>query len=98
LGEALPAHRHNEFERLANRTCEILYVVSGSVHADIYSEELELTAEIVIKQNELLVCLSGGHGYKILENNTRVLEIKNGPYFGSDIDRTRFVSQCTMEV
>ena len=33
---------------------------------------------------------SRGEGYKILEEGTKVLEIKNGPYLGAEIDRGRF--------
>ena len=36
-----------------------------------------------------MICLEGGHGYEILEDNTRVLEIKNGPYPGPEKDRRR---------
>ena len=33
--------------------------------------------------------LRGGHGYEILEDGTQVLEVKNGPYLGPDVDRRR---------
>ena len=34
----------------------------------------------------LLEC---GHGYTILSDDTKVIEIKNGPYLGADVDRRR---------
>ena len=33
--------------------------------------------------------LRGAHGYDILENGTQVLEVKNGPYVGAELDRKR---------
>lgn len=43
----------------------------------------------VVKAGDILILLECGHGYKILEDNTKVLEIKNGPYLGADVDRRR---------
>ena len=40
--------------------------------------------------DEAMALLRHGHGYEILENDTRVLEIKNGPYPGAERDRVRF--------
>jgi hypothetical protein len=37
-----------------------------------------------------MVMLKGGHGYDILENNTQVLEVKNGPFTSVEKDRERF--------
>jgi hypothetical protein len=36
-----------------------------------------------------MVLLAGGHGYEILEDNTKILEVKNGPYLGASEDRKR---------
>jgi len=85
----LPAHTHNVFERTAFRTQEVVYVVSGSILAQLYDEDELLIAERMMREGELLVCLNGGHGYTILEKDSRVLEIKNGPYLGPDLDRRR---------
>jgi hypothetical protein len=34
--------------------------------------------------------MNGGHDYTILEDDTRILEIKNGPFLGREIDKTLF--------
>ena len=44
---------------------------------------------LIVKQGELLILLESGHGYSILEEDTTVLEVKNGPYLGAEIDRRR---------
>ena len=50
----------------------------------------ELVDTVRVNQGEILVLLESGHGYKILEDDTTVLEVKNGPYFGAEKDRIRF--------
>ena len=45
--------------------------------------------EIIVSQGEVIILLRGAHGYEILEDNTQVLEFKNGPYLGAEIDRKR---------
>ncbi len=87
--KTLPAHIHNEVERKFLCTCETLYVISGSLKADIYDDAAAKTAETVVYAGDILILLSGGHGYEILEDGTKVLEIKNGPYPGAERDRRR---------
>ena len=88
-GTKLPAHIHNVFPREALRTQEAVYVVQGFLQARLFDDDAELITEIAMKAGDLLVCLTGGHGYSITEPGTRVLEIKNGPYSGPDLDRRR---------
>lgn len=89
-GKILQKHIHNSVERIVNRTHEVLYVKNGMIKASIYSFSETLVEEVVLKKGDALILLDCGHGYEILEDNTKVLEIKNGPYLGADIDRRRF--------
>lgn len=95
-GKILNPHIHNLLEKTSKRTSEVLYVISGSIHADIYDETGNLVSEFEVHSGDILICLAGGHGYRILEPNTLVLEVKNGPYFGPDLDRRRIESQCLL--
>lgn len=88
-GRELKAHIHNKVERVINRTHEVLYIIKGSVEARIYSLEENLTETLKVNSGEILVLLDCGHGYTILEDGTTVLEVKNGPYLGTDKDRYR---------
>ena len=36
---------------------------------------------------DVSITLYGGHNYEILEENTRVLEYKTGPYYGQTEDK-----------
>lgn len=89
VGHVLQPHIHNLVKKTTKRTAEVLYVVSGSIHADIYNEKAERVIELKLQMGDLLICLNGGHGYKILEEGTKVLEVKNGPYLGPELDRRR---------
>ncbi len=88
-GKELLAHIHNEVPRTALRTYEALYVISGSLEAVIYDLDKNVVDTFVVNAGDVLVLLESGHGYKILEDHTKVLEIKNGPYLGAERDRQR---------
>lgn len=88
-GKELLAHIHNEVPRMALRTYEALYVISGSLEAVIYDLNKNVVDTFVVNTGDVLVLLESGHGYKILEDHTKVLEIKNGPYLGAERDRQR---------
>ncbi|MDT7836543.1 hypothetical protein [Aquabacterium sp. OR-4] len=88
-GKTLLAHSHNEVARSVAWTQEVLYIRAGRVLAEVYDTADQKVAELEAGAGDLLVLLRGGHGYRILEDGTQVLEIKNGPYVGADVDRRR---------
>ncbi len=89
-GHALRAHCHNTVPREINRTNEVVIVLQGSMAARIFDEQQQLVTTVTVGKGELLVLMNGGHDYTILEDDTRILEIKNGPFLGKDIDKTLF--------
>ncbi len=88
-GTRLQPHIHNELGREALRTQEMIFVRSGRVAAHIFSEEGDFIGKVELSPGDTLILLRGGHGYEILEDDTHVLEVKNGPYLGAEIDRRR---------
>ena len=89
-GKYLQDHWHNEFERSAARTYEAVYVVKGAIEARIFDLDLVPVETFAVKQGEILILLESAHGYTILEDDTTVLEIKNGPFMGVEKDKTKF--------
>ena len=85
----LKAHIHNEVSREVLWTQEVLYVKKGKIRADIYTTKSRKLKSIIVGQGDVIILLRGAHGYEILEDETQVLEIKNGPYMGADLDRRR---------
>ena len=88
-GRKLLQHKHIEALRSINRTQEVIFVRSGKVRADIYGMDDQFIESVNLVRGDILILLNGGHGYEILEDNTQVLEIKNGPYLGPEKDRIR---------
>ena len=88
-GTRLQPHVHNEVKREVIRTQEMIFVRSGRVAATILDEDEGFVERLELDPGDALVLLGGGHGYEILEDDTQVLEVKNGPYPGAEADRRR---------
>jgi len=88
-GKELLPHIHLPSKREVLKTQEVIFIKEGSLRADVFTEDGKLFKSAELKKGDTAVFLNGGHGYTILENNTQVLEIKNGPYVGPDQDRKR---------
>ena len=94
-GRLLSSHKHLLVERNTFGTTEVIFVITGSIHFDIYDDQNALLTEGVLVKGDLLICHAGGHGYRILDSDTQVLEIKNGPYFGLESDKMLIPELCT---
>lgn len=94
-GQILVSHKHLLVERNTSGTTEVVFIISGSIHFDVYDDYNALLYEGKLAQGDLLICHAGGHGYRILDPNTQVLEIKNGPYFGLESDKILIPNLCT---
>lgn len=89
-GRKLDSHIHKEFDRTAMRTQETIYVKQGSVKVLLFTEEEEFFQDYVLYQGDLAVFGYGGHGYEILEDDTQIIESKNGPFISVDKDKKKF--------
>jgi len=89
-GKDLTDHFHQRFNRIAERTCEVVYMVNGRMKVRLYTLSKELVEIFEIKKGDTLILLDSGHGYEILDSGTKVLEVKNGPFMGVDIDKVKF--------
>ena len=84
----LDAHYHNYFERKSYRTQEVVIVLEGKIKCNLFTEDGSEVHTAIINKGQMIVQYEGVHEYEILEK-TKVIEVKNGPYFGPDKDRTR---------
>ena len=89
-GKVLDKHVHNEFDRVGKRTQECVYVKRGSMKVTLYSEKFEELESFILYTGDLAVFAYGGHGYEILEDDTQIIESKNGPFIDVDTDKTKF--------
>lgn len=89
-GKQLKRHIHKRAPRVFDWTQEVLFVIQGKIKAQIYSRGGTLIKDLVVRKDDILILIDGGHGYEVLEDSTLVLEVKNGPYLGAKKDRRRF--------
>ena len=89
-GKKLDSHVHNDFERVSTRTQEMTYVKKGSMRVLLYDENYNYLKDFVLNIGDLAVFAFGGHGYEILEDNTQIIESKNGPFISVDKDKKKF--------
>ena len=86
----LAKHKHNVVPRQSDITQEMVYVKSGSMMATIFDQEMNFVQEIILKEGDMAIMAYGGHGYKILEDNTKIIESKNGPFLGVNEDKVKY--------
>lgn len=89
-GKKLASHIHKDFERKAVRTQEMTYVKKGSMKVLLFDEEKKSIGDFILYEGDLAVFAYGGHGYEILEDNTKIIESKNGPFVGVEDDKEKF--------
>lgn len=65
---------------------EIFRVEKGRVMANLYTEEGKKFESVELGEGDIIFFVSGGHGFDMLED-TKLLEIKQGPYIGKDNDK-----------
>lgn len=81
-GKILRDHAHNKKVKYkVDTTQEFLYIESGKVRVNIFSEKWKKVASRILTSGDFLLHISGGHGFKILKK-ARMIEIKQGPYPG----------------
>lgn len=87
-GYAIPPHVHNAVAREVRFTKEVLFIRSGRVRVDFYSDAQDYIESTVLETGDVILLAFGGHGFEMLEP-TEMIEVKQGPYVG-DQDKTRF--------
>ena len=89
-GKKLESHVHKDFERKAMRTQEMTYVKKGSMLVLLYDDNQKYLEDFIIKEGDTAVFAYGGHGYEILEDDTQIIEAKNGPFIDVETDKEKF--------
>ena len=89
-GYIIPPHVHKPVHREVHYTKEVLYIKSGQVRVDFYSEKQEYLESIILNRGDVILLAYGGHGFEMLKP-TEIIEVKQGPYAGEN-DKIRFKS------
>lgn len=89
-GKTLRDHRHITRTRTVDKTQEILIVLKGLVQATTFAEEGALVVDSRdLKAGEFIISYWGGIGFRVLTDDTRLLEIKPGPFNVNNDDEER---------
>ncbi|WP_026650989.1 hypothetical protein [Butyrivibrio proteoclasticus] len=95
-GKVIDAHVHNIVHRNVVMTQEVLVLKKGKLRVDFYDAYKDYLESRVLEGGDVILLVSGGHGFKVLEE-VEMLEIKQGPYAG-DADKIRFESVADDDV
>lgn len=87
-GYIIPPHVHNLVPREVTLTKEVLFIKSGKVRVDFYSQEMDYIMSKTLEKGDIILLAHGGHGFEMLED-AEIVEVKQGPYCG-ERDKTRF--------
>lgn len=80
-GGRVISHVHLPLKRAIVGTSEVLIIRKGHCEVDIYNDARELVATRKLRQGDILILVSGGHGLRMIED-TIFVEVKQGPYTG----------------
>lgn len=87
-GKIVPSHVHNPVSRRVLYTKEVLFIKSGELRVDFYSDEKQYLQSTILSSGDVILLASGGHGFEVLQD-VEMFEVKQGPYAGEQ-DKTRF--------
>ncbi|GAC1325547.1 MAG: hypothetical protein NVSMB2_24180 [Chloroflexota bacterium] len=87
-GGEIARHVHLPIERHLTGSTEVLMLQQGRCQVDVYTDDRELVTTRDLAVGDILIAVSGGHGFRVLDD-TVLLEIKQGPYPGG-AEKERF--------
>jgi hypothetical protein len=86
-GKTIVAHAHKDVHRALTKTLEVLFVRKGRLRVDLYDDAHAYVESRVIGAGDVLLLVSGGHGFETLEP-VEMFEVKQGPFAGLE-DKVR---------
>jgi hypothetical protein len=87
-GKMIDAHLHNPVPRSVHFTQETLFIKSGKLRVDFFTDAQEYVTSRILEAGDVILLVQGGHGFEVLED-LEMFEVKQGPYT-SDADKMRF--------
>ena len=85
-GEAVKAHIHLPRKALIREVEEVVHVDHGRVSVDLFDSSGNRAKTLELSSGDTILFVTGGHGLRILED-TRIIEVKQGPYSGKVNDK-----------
>ena len=85
-GDTIKAHFHIEKEIRINKIQEVVHIKSGRTMVNLYDPNGKKFKSVELSDGDTIFFVAGGHGFEMLED-TKIVEVKQGPYFGKDKDK-----------
>jgi len=85
-GGTIKAHFHIEKEITINKIQEVVHIRSGRTVVNLYDLNGKKFKSVELSTGDTIFFVDGGHGFEMLED-TKIVEVKQGPYFGKDKDK-----------
>ena len=85
-GTKIKPHIHKNQPRTISEVQEVLHVDCGKVEAEFYERNGKKIGSTVLNSGDTILLICGGHGFNILEDS-KIIEIKQGPYYGVEEDK-----------
>jgi len=89
-------HIHNAISREVMLTQEVLFIKSGKVRVDFYSDDQEYYESKILNSGDIILLANSGHGIVTLEES-EIIEVKQGPYLEEE-DKIRFKAVAEEDV
>jgi len=85
-GESIRPHFHLNKELTINKIQEVVHFESGKAVVTLYGADGNKFRSLELFAGDTIFLVEGGHGFTMLED-TKIMEVKQGPYFGKDKDK-----------
>jgi hypothetical protein len=95
-GYVISPHVHQPVLREVACSGEVLFIKSGRVRVDFYTQDRDYLESTVLTAGDVILLANGGHGFEMLDE-TEIIEVKQGPYVG-DTETTRFAPIAQSQV
>ena len=82
-------HRHIFRPKIGNKTQEIMIVFKGSCEVRTFTDGGDICHKKILKAGDFYISYWGGCGFTILQDDTIMMEIKNGPHDVNNDDEDR---------
>lgn len=79
-------HFHIEEEIKVNKIQEVVHIESGRTTVNLYDLNGKKFKSVELSTGDTIFFVDGGHGFEMLEE-TKIVEVKQGPYSGKDKDK-----------
>ncbi len=87
-GHKISPHVHKKVPRRVVYTQEVLFIKSGQVKVDLYTQKRKYLESFILNAGDVILLAYGGHGFTMLKPS-EIIEVKQGPYVGQE-DKVRF--------